>query len=175
MLMEKMHRSSLLIVAAVFALSTWPAVSPTEAAPRAKGNDQRFMTEAIQGDLAEVKMGKLAQEKGQGDNVKQFGKMLEQDHADHLQKAQQLADKNGLKAPTEPNAKQQRAYEKLSGLSGSKFDAAFARDMVNDHEMDVSKYRKEANSNSDLADFAKQTVPVLQKHLQAAEALTEKK
>lgn len=31
-------------------------------------------------------------------------------------------------------------------------------------------YRKEANSRSDLADFAKQTVPVLQKHLQAAEA-----
>lgn len=169
------HRSSLLIVAAAFALSTWFPLSPTAAAPRTKSNDQRFMTEAIQGDLSEVKMGKLAQEKGQGDNVKQFGKMLEQDHSEHLQKAQQIAGKDGLKAPTEPSAKQQRTYQRLSGLSGSNFDAAFARDMVNDHEKDISKYRKEANSNSDLADFAEQTVPVLEKHLQAAQALTPKR
>jgi putative membrane protein len=139
---------------------------------RARSNDQRFMTEAIQGDLSEVKMGKLAQEKGQGDNVKQFGKMLEQDHLEHLQKAKKIADKTGLKTPTEPNAKQQRMYQKLGSLSGSKFDTAFARDMVSDHEKDIGKYRKEANSSSDVADFAKQTVPVLQKHLQAAEALT---
>jgi putative membrane protein len=171
---EKMHRSSLLIVAAGFVLSTSFAFSPAEAAPRAKTGDQHFMTEAIQGDLSEVQMGKLAQEKGQRDNVKQFGKMLEQDHSEHLQKAQQLADKDGLKAPSEPNAKQQRTYEKLSALSGNKFDAAFARDMVKDHEEDIGKYRKESHSGSDLADFAKQTMPVLQKHLQAAEALTKK-
>jgi putative membrane protein len=171
---EKMYRASLLIVAAVFALSTWFAASPTDAASRTRNSDQRFMTDAVQGDLSEVEMGKLAQEKGQSDNVKQFGKMLEQDHSEHLQKAQQIADKNGLKAPTEPSAMQQRAYQKLSGLSGSKFDAAFARDMVSDHEKDIGKYKKEASSSSDLADFAKQTVPVLQKHLQAAEALTKK-
>lgn len=175
MLTEKMHRLPLPIIAAAVALATWFAVSPTDAASRSKSSDQRFMNAAIQGDLAEVQMGKLAEEKGQGDSVKQYGKMLEQDHSEHLQKAQQLADKNGLKAPTEPNAKQRRAYEKLSGLSGGKFDAAFARDMVSDHQKDISKYRKEANSKSDLADFAKQTVPVLQKHLQAAEALTGKK
>jgi putative membrane protein len=169
MFIKKMHRPPMLILAAIF---TWFALSPSDAAPRAKSKDQHFMTEAIQGDLSEVMMGKLAQEKGQGDSVKQFGKMLEQDHSEHLQKARQIADKNGLKAPTEPSAKQQRMYEKLSGLSGSKFDAAFARDMVSDHEQDISKYRKEATSNSDLADFAKETVPVLQKHLQAAEALT---
>ena len=174
MLTEKIRRSPLPIVAAAFALSTWFALSPSNAAPRAKASDQRFMSEAIQGDLSEVKMGKLAQDKGQGDNVKQFGKMLEQDHSENLQKAQQIADKDGLKAPTEPNAKQQRTYQKLSALSGGKFDAAFARDMVSDHEKDIGKYKKEANSSSDLADFAKQTLPVLQKHLQAAEALTKK-
>ncbi len=166
------HRSSLLIGAGCMALSTWLSLSPTEAASR---GDQRFMTEAIQGDLSEVKMGQLAQEKGQGDNVKQFGKTLEQDHSQHLQQAQQIADKNGLKAPTEPNAMQQRTYQKLSSLPASKFDAAFARDMVSDHEKDINKYRKEANSRSDLADFAKQTIPVLQKHLKAAEALTSKR
>jgi putative membrane protein len=172
MLAKKRYCASLLGVAAAFVLSS--GLAGSDAAPRAKNSDQRFMTEAIQGDLSEVKMGKLAQQKGQADNVKQFGKLLEQDHSEHLQKAQQIADKDGLKAPTEPNSKQQRTYEKLSSLSGSKFDTAFARDMVSDHEKDISKYQKEANSKSDLADFAKETVPVLKKHLQAAEALTKR-
>ena len=169
----KIGRSSLLVSLVAFTFATSFVVSPGTAASRAKDSDQRFLTEAIQGDMSEVKMGKLAQEKGQSDNVKQFGKMLEQDHSDHLQQAQQLADKNGLKPPTEPSTKQKRTYQKLSGLPDSKFDAAFARDMVTDHQKDISKYQTEANSSSQLADFAKQTVPVLQKHLQAAQALTQ--
>jgi putative membrane protein len=89
MLVGKIYRSPLPVGAAAFALATLFVLSPSTAAPRAKSSDQRFMTEAIQGDLSEVKMGKLAQEKGQGDHVKQFGKMLEQDHSEHLQQAQQ--------------------------------------------------------------------------------------
>ena len=54
--------------------------------------DQLFLSKAIQGDLAEVKIGSLAQEKGQSDEVKQFGKMLEQDHSAQLQKGEQAAE-----------------------------------------------------------------------------------
>ena len=43
--------------------------------------DQNFMNDAVQGDLSEIKMGKLAQQKGQSQGVKQFGQMLEQDHS----------------------------------------------------------------------------------------------
>jgi putative membrane protein len=168
------HRSPLLIASIAIALTVILAASPSTAASRAKSNDQKFIKDAIQGDLSEVKVGKLAQEKGQGDEVKQFGKMLEQDHSDHLQKAQQLADQHGVTAPTEPSAEQQRIYQKLSGLSGNRFDTVFARNMIKDHEKDIAEYQKEANSKSDLADFATQTVPVLKKHLQAAQALTKK-
>ncbi|MGE5158042.1 MAG: DUF4142 domain-containing protein [Gemmatimonas sp.] len=165
----QLRRTRWLVVAAALALPL-----AASAAPKAQlsKKDQHFMTEAIQGDLSEIKMGKLAQEKGQTDAVKQFGKTLEQDHSDNLQKAQQLASQNGLTAPTEPNAKQQKMYQKLSSVPANKFDAAFARAMVKDHKKDVGKFRKEAKSNSAAADFAKQTVPVLQKHLQLAESLT---
>jgi putative membrane protein len=174
MSIRKMRGSHLLVGAALCVALTASASARTHRGA-STGSDQRFMTEAIQGDLAEVKMGKLAQEKGQSDRVKQFGKMLEQDHSEHLQKAQQVASQEGLKAPSEPSAKQNSAYQKLSSLPDDKFDAAFARDMVQDHEKDIAKYRKEAKSGSGVADFAKQTVPVLQKHLQAAEGLTSNK
>ena len=44
--------------------------------------------------------------------------------------------------------------------------------MVSDHEKDIGKYRKEAESGSSLADFANQSVPVLEKHLQLAQSLS---
>jgi putative membrane protein len=145
------------------------------AAPAAKGasakKDQHFISEAIRGDLSEIKMGKLAQQKGQNDQVKQFGKTLEQDHSEHLQKAQQMAEQNGLQAPDQPNAKQTAMYDRMSNLSGKAFDSAFARDMVRDHEKDIRDYQTEANSRSDLAGFAKQTLPVLKKHLDMAQSL----
>ena len=162
MLIPEFRPSHWLIVAAAIALP----LAASGAAPKAQlsKKDQHFMTEAIQGDLSEIKMGQLAQEKGQTDGVKQFGKTLEQDHSDNLQKAKQLASQDGLTAPTEPNAMQQRMYQKLSSVPANKFDAAFARDMVKDHEKDIRKFRKEAQSGSAVADFAKQTVPVLEKH-----------
>ncbi|MBV8699017.1 DUF4142 domain-containing protein [Bradyrhizobium sp.] len=144
------------------------AAAPRDASAR---KDQHFMTEAIQGDLSEIKMGKLAQEKGQSDQVKDFGRTLEQDHSEHLQKAQQTAQQDGLNAPSEPNAKQKAMYDRMSSLTGKAFDAAFARDMVRDHEKDIKAYQKEASSHSGLADFAAQTVPVLKKHLETAQSL----
>ena len=137
--------------------------------------DESFLKEAIQGDLAEVNMGKLAQEKGQGQEVKQFGQMLEQDHSQHLQKAKETAQQMGLTAPTEPSAKQKKMYDQTSKLSGAQFDKHFAQEMVSDHKEDIKKYQKEAKSKGPLADFAEQTVPTLEKHLQTAESLTRNK
>jgi len=52
--------------------------------------DQNFMNEAIEGDLSEINMGKLAQQKGQSQGIKQFGQMLEQDHSQNLQEKESL-------------------------------------------------------------------------------------
>ena len=137
--------------------------------------DQTFLIEAIEGDLAEINMGKLAQEKGQSREAKQFGQMLEQDHSQHLQKAKDTAQQMGLMPPAEPNAKQKKMYDQLSKLSGPQFDQEFAHHMVTDHKQDITMYEKEAKLKGPLADFAQQTIPTLQKHLQTAESLTGQK
>ncbi|MGJ5090462.1 DUF4142 domain-containing protein [Bradyrhizobium oligotrophicum] len=140
---------------------------------RSPAKDQHFMTEAIEGDMSEVNMGKLAQQKGQSDQVKQFGQALQQDHSEHLQKAQQLASQNGMKVPSEPSRKQKAIYNRLEGMSGGQFDQAFAQAMVRDHQEDIKKYQKQAAANSPLSDFAQQIVPVLQKHLDMAKSLAK--
>lgn len=133
--------------------------------------DQHFLTEAIQGDLAEVNVGKLAQEKGQADDVKQFGQMLQQDHGEHLKKAEEIAQQMGVTPPNSPNAKQQATHNKLEKLSGSAFDKEFKQAMVKDHNEDIAKYRREAKSKGPLGEFAQETIPTLEKHLKQAHSL----
>jgi putative membrane protein len=161
-------------IACSFAVIVFTATNGNAQTGKASAADQAFLNGAIQGDLAEVNMGKLAQEKGQSEAAKQFGQMLVQDHGQHLQKAKDSAQEMGVSPPTEPNAKQKKTYDQLSKMSDAQFDKEFAQHMVMDHKEDIGKYEKEAKSKGPLAQFAQQTIPTLQKHLQAAERLAEK-
>ncbi|MGJ5037430.1 DUF4142 domain-containing protein [Bradyrhizobium sp. HKCCYLRH3059] len=169
------HQTKAIRIAMAASAVTVLVAGGAVAAPKGQSpaKDQHFMTEAIEGDMSEVNMGKLAQQKGQSDQVKQFGQALQQDHSEHLQKAQQLASQNGMKVPSEPSKKQKAIYSRLEGMSGGRFDQAFAQAMVRDHQEDIKKYQKQAAANSPLSDFAQQTVPVLQKHLDMAKSLAK--
>ena len=141
---------------------------------KANKADQKFLMEGMQGDMAEVQLGKLAQQKGQSEDVKQFGQMLAQDHSQHLQQAQQEAQQLGITPPQQVNAKQKATYERMSKLSGAQFDKQLTKHAVADHKKDVAEYQKEAKSKGPLAQFAQQTVPTLQKHLQTAQSIENK-
>jgi len=131
-----------------------------------------FMQKAIQGNLAEIKVGQLAQQKGASDRVRHFGTVLEQDHSTANQQAMTAASSMGVTAPAEPSSKEQAEYRHLATLSGSEFDKAFVKAMVKDHKKDIAEYKKEAKaSNSQAAGYAQQILPNLQKHLQLAESL----
>jgi putative membrane protein len=135
--------------------------------------DRMFMKEAVQGDLAEIEIGKLAQQKGASDKVRQFGQKLETDHSANLKKAEPLAGSLGLTPPTAPNANQKATYEKLSRLSGKDFDRAFAKKMLKDHKNDIREFRRESRRSGPAADFAKSTLPTLEEHLKIAKSLTD--
>ena len=62
--------------------------------------------EGDSGHYAEAKMGQLAQQNGQSDDVKNFGRMLADDHSAANQKALDAAKSMGVTPPEEPNAKQ---------------------------------------------------------------------
>jgi putative membrane protein len=136
---------------------------------------QSFLKKAIQGNYAEVEMGKLAQQKGQSDNVKNFGQMLQADHAAANEKAIDAAKSMGVTPPDGPNAKQKADYEKMSKMSGPQFDRDFATHMVADHQKDIAEYTKASKSADAAGEYAKGNIPVLQKHLETARSLASKK
>lgn len=131
-----------------------------------------FMQQAIEGNLAEIKVGQLAQQKGASEGVRHVGAILEQDHSKANQQAMTAASSMGLTPPSEPSAKEQAIYQHLASLSGSRFDKAFVEAIVKDHKKDIAEFKKEAKtSNSPASSYARQVLPDLEKHLQLAEAL----
>jgi putative membrane protein len=159
-------------------LSTAAMAAAMLSAPLALAGNPKgdaFMEKAIAGNLAEIKVGQLAQQKGASDGVRQFGTVLEQDHSKANQQAMSAASSMGVTPPAQPTPKEQAEYQKLASLSGSQFDKAFVAAMVKDHKKDIAEYKKEAQSaNSPAASYAQQVLPDLNKHLRLAESLERK-
>lgn len=65
-------------------------------------------------------------------------------------------------------------HDRLSKEQGARFDKQFAQAMVEDHKEGTAKYQKIDKKNGPLAQFAQQTVPTLEKHLQTAQSIENK-
>ena len=132
--------------------------------------DSNFAMNAAAGGLAEVKMGRLAQQKGTNDAVKAFGQRMVDDHSKAGEKLTDVASKEGMTLPTDISKADQREYDRLSKLSGKDFDQAYSQAMVKDHVNDIAEFKKEAMSGGDpgLKQFATDTLPTLQEHLKQA-------
>ena len=147
-----------------------PAATSTAAA---NDHASQFLTEAMKGDNSEVRVGKLAQDKGSSQGVKDFGKMLADDHGKHKDQVAQVATALNVPATDETKAEADAVYGKLQGLSGAEFDKEFVSAMIDDHKKDIEAYQQEAGSGdaTQVTDLAKQTLPTLKKHMQTAQSL----
>lgn len=157
-----MKTTSILVpaLAAVFAFA--PALRAAE-----EKGDAKFVSEAALGGLLEVRLGKLAEKKGQRADVKEFGAMMVKDHGKANDELKKVAEKNQIVCPTELDAKHQAKVDKLEALTGADFDKAYISSMVKDHEEDVAEFKKVSTSatNADVKQFATKTLPTLETHL----------
>ena len=134
--------------------------------------DKTFVQKAAVGGIAEVEMGKMAQQKGSSDQVKQFGSRMVEDHSKANDELKQVASSKGITLPTDLDAKHKSKMDKMQKLSGAQFDRAYMDDMVADHKEDVADFKKQASSgkDSDLKAFASKTLPTLEDHLKMAQS-----
>jgi putative membrane protein len=132
-----------------------------------------FLADAIRGNVAEAKLGQLAAERAQSQQVREYGDMLRKDHTKSLEKASSLASEIGVPASSELSAQQKKQFESLQKLSGEEFDTTFLSQMVSDHQSNIAKFSAQAQSGSDpgVMAFAKETLPTLQAHLQHAQSI----
>ena len=153
--------NSLTALALVGLLFAVPAVAAE--VPR---GDAKFIKEATEGNLAEVKLGELAQQRAASDSVKQFGKRMATDHQKAYDELKQIASQKSVAVPTALDRSHQRLYDRLAKLSGAEFDRAYMKEMVKDHDKDVKAFQKEADAGKDpdIRAWAAKTLPTLKEH-----------
>jgi putative membrane protein len=144
-------------------------VAMAQDAPAAKSSslsvkDKTFMKKAARGGMMEVAMGNLAEQNGQSDDVKSFGKRMVTDHSKANDELKSIAAQKGVKLPSkEPTPKWSS-------------DKAYMDTMVKDHENDLAEFQEEAKTGSDpdVKKFAEDAAKVVQEHLDLAKETQRK-
>src|SRR5205085_6568020 len=110
--------------------------SMTTPSGKVSADDKNFMKEAMEGDMAEIQLAQLAQQKASSDQVKQFAQRMIDDHTKLDAQMKPMAQQFGVDAPTELSVKHKAVQTKLQTLSGDKFDEEYVKAMVSDHRED---------------------------------------
>ena len=136
--------------------------------------DQTFMTQNAQTDLAEITVGQLASQRATTAPIRQAAQTIASDHQQVLSKLQNLARNLHVTLPNSPDATQQQLAQQLNGSSGTDFDQAYLQAMVQGHQTSIDQTQQEiqSGSNPQVIDFAKSYLPGAQKHLQIVQQLS---
>lgn len=132
-----------------------------------------FVKDASAKGIAEVQVGKLAQdEKGVSADVKAFAQQMVTDHTAANEKLAAIAKTKKLEASEDPML-MDKAKAMILEMRGESFDQAYANNQVVAHEQAIKLYKEEAENgkDADLKAFAKATLPTLEEHLAHAKKL----
>lgn len=135
----------------------------------------QFMTEAAQGGMMEVELGKLAASKAQNAEVKAFGQRMVVDHGKANEELKALAAKKNVELPKEISGGQKEAVNRLSKLSGAEFDKEYVKLMVDDHDEDLEAFEAQAEDAKDaeVKAFAAKYAPVIKSHYETIKKISD--
>ncbi|MBD9629547.1 DUF4142 domain-containing protein [Pseudomonas sp. PDM20] len=143
-------------------------------AEQKSAQDQHFVSEASAAGMAEIDAAKLALKKSQSADVKTFAQHIIDDHEKANATLKSLAAKHQLQLADSASLTSQ-AKAKVLDVREESFDAAYANNQVSAHEEAVKVFTDAANhaADADIKNFAQQTLPVLQQHLEMARDLVK--
>jgi putative membrane protein len=156
--------------------TTSPVTTDHTAADTTNHPDEKFLKEFAHANAAEVEVGKLAADKAQNADVKAFAKHMVDDHSKTISKVESIASKTNVDVKAKPDLMHKAKSELLEMKSGTNFDRAYMKAMVDDHTKVVEMLQKEIRDGRDASvkELASKALPEVQKHLKMAQDLHAK-
>jgi len=132
-----------------------------------------FMTKVADVNMAEVKLGQMAQDKGTNQRVKDFGAMMVKDHNAASDELKSLAGRKNVTLPQTVSNDHQKKADDLNKKSGADFDKAYINAMVDGHQSTVNDFEKASKNtkDADVKAWADKMLPTLRMHLDSAKAI----
>lgn len=150
-----------------------PVIPQETTPPEAAVTQETFVEKAATDGMLEVRLGEMAQQKAQSADVKSFGQMMVTDHTAANEKLKTIAQNLNVTVPSDLTPEQQEKADRLNGLSGAEFDREYMKLMVEDHQKAVELFEQasEGNLPNELKQFATDTLPTLEMHLERAQEI----
>ncbi len=132
----------------------------------ASERDKKFIAEATQISLFEIKLGELAQSNTSTPEIKTLGQHMIDDHTKAINELKALGAKKSIVIPTILTPEEYKKYDKIVKKQGKDFDKAYVNCMVKGHKKALCKFKKEAKDGDDydVRTWASNSVPTLQQH-----------
>ena len=143
------------------------AAQPT--APAAAVTDpQQFADMAASSNMFEIQSSELALEMSQNEEVRAFAEQMIADHTLAGEDMMEAAELDGITPPSEMNEQHQSQYDALASADEAAFDQGYIEAQVMAHEEAVGLFEgfSTEGEESAMRDFAVQTLPTLQMHLE---------
>lgn len=138
-------------------------------------NTRTFLTEAASGNMMEIQLGELAQQKATNARVKEYAAMIVRDHTRANEELRTITQGRNVTISNTMEDKHRRKLDQLRDKEGVEFDRAYMKHMVDDHQEDIRKYEEMAREASDPAirNYANTTLTTLRAHLEQAKAIRD--
>ena len=158
------------IAVPAFAQQTWRSGDNWRRNGAFTEHDRNFIYEVSRDGYAEVRIGRLAENRSNNAAIRDFARRMIEDHRSADRELHALADSKGFRLARSMGADGQALYNRLSNLSGAAFDNAYVRAMRRDHRKAVNAFDEEARvaRDRDLRRWVENTLPTLRDHLQMA-------
>jgi putative membrane protein len=136
-----------------------------------------FVQKAAMSDMYEVAAGKIATQKGQSDQVKQFGEHMIGAHTKTTEELTSIVKSDNIKVelPAKLDSQHQSLIDALNEAKPEDFDKIYAEQQVDGHKKAVDLFEKYAKKgdNGNLKQFAEKTLPTIKEHFDAAKKLPQ--
>jgi putative membrane protein len=159
------------LVIALLAISG-AAFAKTTIGPDLSVKDRQFIEKVASGNMAEIKLARLALDKSQSPTVRQYAQMIIDDHEKAAKELKTIAREEKFPEPTTMDTEHQKLYDKLATESGKDFDKDYMKLMVKEHDKTIDDFQKASNelTNPELKSFVTKTLPTLKEHKEHAKS-----
>jgi putative membrane protein len=136
----------------------------------AKESDERFMVRAVELHFEQILLGKLAFQRASSSEVRDFAKMLEEEHRNAKSAFGSLGIIKSIAVPATPTQSAHDSYDKLNEKKVEDFDRAYLADVIKGHNEIINIYEKCTNNDHDpdVRALAVKGLPDMRIHLAKA-------
>lgn len=163
-----------LLSAAAMAVTIGVATEPAMARMPGPMSTAGFTKASAQSDEFEIREGRMAERVG-GPTARRFGARMVRDHTKTTATLMRAVRKSGMQPPPPPplRSDQKRMIAQLRGLSGARFDRAYAAQQVRSHREALALEEGYARSGRvpAIRRAAQSAVPIVKMHLRMAEQM----